>query len=74
MCSELSRRAASPSWACPGTRRNYHHAPEAFLALDGVETAAGFLVMEVEVHEPGLFFGAAPEAASTFAEAIIRRL
>jgi hypothetical protein len=45
-----------------------------YARVDGVETGDGFLVMEVEVHEPGLFFPAAPEAALAFAEAIIRRL
>ena len=45
-----------------------------YARVDGVETGDGFLVMEVEVHEPGLFFPAAPEAAEAFAEAIIRRL
>ena len=45
-----------------------------YARVDGVETGDGFLVMEVEVHEPGLFFPAAPEAAQAFAEAIIRRL
>lgn len=45
-----------------------------YARVDGVETGDGFLIMEVEVHEPGLFFPAAPEAAEAFAEAIIRRL
>jgi hypothetical protein len=36
-------------------------------------TPTGFLVMEVELHEPGLFFPLAPRAAEAFAEAIIRR-
>ena len=45
-----------------------------YARVDGVETANGFLVMEVEVHEPSLFFPMAPEAAQTFAGAIIRRL
>jgi hypothetical protein len=39
-----------------------------------VETDAGFLIMEVEVNEPGLFFTHAPAAARSFAEAIRRRL
>jgi hypothetical protein len=30
--------------------------------------------MEVELHEPGLFFEAAPAAAEAFATAIMRRL
>lgn len=45
-----------------------------YARVDGVETGGRFLVMEVEVHEPDLYFGAAPDAAEAFAEAIIRRL
>ena len=48
--------------------------PPLYVRVDGVETAHGFLVMEVEAHEPGLFFGLAPEAAEAFAEAIVRRV
>jgi glutathione synthase/RimK-type ligase-like ATP-grasp enzyme len=44
-----------------------------YARIDGVEAAGGFLVMEVEVHEPGLFFPLAPEAAVAFAEAILAR-
>jgi glutathione synthase/RimK-type ligase-like ATP-grasp enzyme len=45
-----------------------------YARIDGVETAEGFRVMEVEVNEPGLFFTHAPEAARRFAEALLRRL
>ena len=45
-----------------------------YARIDGVETEAGFLIMEVEVNEPGLFFTHAPAAAGTFGEAILRRL
>ena len=45
-----------------------------YARIDGVETEAGFLIMEVEVNEPGLFFTHAPAAAPIFAEAILRRL
>lgn len=45
-----------------------------YARIDGVETAAGFLIMEVEVNEPGLFFPYAPAAAERFAEAILRRV
>jgi glutathione synthase/RimK-type ligase-like ATP-grasp enzyme len=45
-----------------------------YARIDGVETAAGFLIMEVEVNEPGLFFPHAPAAAVRFAEALLRRL
>ena len=44
-----------------------------YARVDGVETAAGFTIMEVELHEPGLFFPLAPEAAEDFADAILRR-
>jgi glutathione synthase/RimK-type ligase-like ATP-grasp enzyme len=44
-----------------------------YARVDGVETAAGFTIMEVELHEPGLFFPLAPEAAGAFADAILRR-
>lgn len=44
-----------------------------YARIDGVETAAGFQIMEVEVNEPGLFFPYAPAAARRFAEALLRR-
>jgi len=48
--------------------------PPLYARIDGVETAAGFRIMEVEVNEPGLFFPHAPDAAVRFAEALLRRL
>ena len=45
-----------------------------YARLDCVEAETGVLVMEVEVHEPGLFFGVAPEGAVRLADAIVRRL
>lgn len=45
-----------------------------YARIDGVETRAGFQVMEVEVNEPGLFFTYAPPAAERFAEALLRAL
>jgi glutathione synthase/RimK-type ligase-like ATP-grasp enzyme len=45
-----------------------------YARIDGVDTADGFLLMEVEVHEPGLFFPMAPEAAELLAAAILRRI
>ena len=45
-----------------------------YARVDCVEAETGLLVMEVELHEPGLYFGAAPEAAQLFADAIARRL
>jgi hypothetical protein len=44
-----------------------------YARVDGVDTRSGFVVMELEVHEPSLYFGAAPEAALVFADAILRR-
>jgi glutathione synthase/RimK-type ligase-like ATP-grasp enzyme len=71
-----SRRADPPASVAAAARRAIERVPlqPLYARVDGVETAAGFLVMELEVHEPSLFFGAAPEAATAFAEAIIRRL
>jgi glutathione synthase/RimK-type ligase-like ATP-grasp enzyme len=48
--------------------------PSLYARIDGVETAAGFQIMEVEVNEPGLFFPHAPAAAARFAGALLRRL
>jgi glutathione synthase/RimK-type ligase-like ATP-grasp enzyme len=48
--------------------------PPLYARIDGVEAAAGFQIMEVEVNEPGLFFPHAPDAAVRFAEALLRRL
>ena len=45
-----------------------------YARIDGVDTAAGFQVMEVEVNEPALFFDLAPAAAEALAAAILRRL
>jgi glutathione synthase/RimK-type ligase-like ATP-grasp enzyme len=47
--------------------------PPLYARVDGIETARGFVVMEVEAHEPGLYFPLAPEAAGVFADAILRR-
>ncbi len=47
--------------------------PPLYARIDGVETAAGFQIMEVEVNEPGLFFPHAPAAAARFADALLRR-
>jgi len=71
-----SRRAEPPPVVFAAARRAIDQVPAKplYARVDGVETSAGFLVMEVELHEPGLFFGAAPEAARIFAEAIIRHL
>ena len=49
--------------------------PPLYARIDGVETSGGFLIMEVDVNEPGLFFTHAPAAAAaSLAEALLRRL
>lgn len=48
--------------------------PPLYARIDGVQTRGAFVVMEVEVNEPGLFFTQAPEAAERFAEALLSRL
>lgn len=48
--------------------------PPLYARVDGVETATGFQIMEVEVNEPGLFFPHAPAAADRFAEVLLRRV
>lgn len=48
-------------------------APPLYARIDGVETADGFQIMEVEVNEPGLFFPHAPAAAARLAEALLRQ-
>ncbi len=45
-----------------------------YARIDGVEAREGFVVMEVEVNEPGLFFTHAASAAVRFAEALLRRI
>jgi glutathione synthase/RimK-type ligase-like ATP-grasp enzyme len=45
-----------------------------YARIDGVQVGDDFLVMEVEVNEPGLFFTYAPGAAERFAEAVLPRL
>jgi glutathione synthase/RimK-type ligase-like ATP-grasp enzyme len=46
-----------------------------YARVDGIVVGDGFLVMEIEVHEPGLFLDRAPAvAAERFAEAILRRV
>ena len=71
-----TRAEPAPPGVADAARAALHALPAAPLhaRIDGVETAAGFLIMEVEVNEPGLFFTHAPAAAPVFAEAILRRL
>jgi len=71
-----SARGNPPQNVVEAGRRTLDALPIApfYARVDGVDTAEGFLVMELEVHEPGLYFGAVPEAALAFADAIMRRL
>lgn len=68
--------AAPPDGVLAAARAALAALPQAALyaRIDGVETAEGFQVMEVEVNEPGLFFTHAPPAAERLAEALLRAL
>jgi len=70
-----SAAAAPPDSALRAARRVLAAlpVPPLYARIDGVETARGFVLMEVEVNEPGLFFPLAPAAAERFAEAILAR-
>ena len=70
-----SAAAAPPPSAVAAARRVLAAlpAPALYARIDGVETARGFVLMEVEVNEPGLFFPLAPAAAERFADAILAR-
>ncbi|MGF1455403.1 MAG: RimK family alpha-L-glutamate ligase [Alphaproteobacteria bacterium] len=45
-------------------------ADPAYIRVDGVVTEQGFLVMELEMIEPELFFGFAPDSATLFADVL----
>jgi glutathione synthase/RimK-type ligase-like ATP-grasp enzyme len=45
-----------------------------YARIDGVLRAGRFLLMEIEVHEPGLGLNLAPGAGERFAEALLARL
>jgi glutathione synthase/RimK-type ligase-like ATP-grasp enzyme len=47
--------------------------PPLYARIDGVLRAGRFLLMEVEVHEPGLGLHLAPGAADRFADALLAR-
>ena len=68
--------AAAPAGVVAAGRRALAAlpAPPLYARIDAVDAAAGPLVMEAEVNEPGLFFTHAPAAAARFAEALLRRL
>lgn len=46
--------------------------PWRYARVDGVETADGFLLMELELIEPALYFSQQPEAAAAAARMIAR--
>jgi len=71
-----TRAEPAPAGVADAARAALRALPAAplYARIDGVETEAGFLIMEVEVNEPGLFFTHAPAAAERFAAAIRRRL
>jgi hypothetical protein len=71
-----SARATPPPGVVDAGRRTLDALPIAplYARVDGVDTRSGFVVMELELHEPSLYFKAAPEAAAVFADAIVRRL
>jgi glutathione synthase/RimK-type ligase-like ATP-grasp enzyme len=64
--SDMKEVAARALAAAPG--------PWLYGRADGVRTERGFLLSELELLEPGLFLANAPEAATSFAEAILTRL
>ena len=44
--------------------------PWLYARVDGIETQGGFLLMELEMLEPSLFFTLVPESADAFAAAV----
>ena len=48
--------------------------PWLYARVDGVETSKGFLLMELEMLEPLLFFELEPGAPARFAEVMVARL
>jgi glutathione synthase/RimK-type ligase-like ATP-grasp enzyme len=72
----VSATAPAPERALAAARRIFARlpAPALYARIDGVETRDGFLLMEVEVNEPGLFLNLAPDAAERLAEAVVLRL
>src|SRR5262249_45788198 len=49
-------------------------APALYARVDGVANDTGFMLMEVEVNEPGLGMDLVPGAADRFADALLARL
>ncbi len=50
------------------------HADPAYARVDGVVVGGHFMLMELEMIEPHLFFAHRPAAAERFAEGLVRRL
>lgn len=48
-------------------------APWLYARVDGIETGAGFVLLELEMLEPALFLSHATSAAARFADAIVSR-
>lgn len=46
--------------------------PWLYVRVDGIETAAGYLLLELEMLEPSLFLAQNPAAPARFADAIVR--
>jgi len=45
--------------------------PWLYARVDGIETAAGFLLLELEMLEPSLYFSHAPAGSARFADSVI---
>jgi hypothetical protein len=48
--------------------------PAVYARVDGVVRDGQFILMELEVNEPGLGLDLAPQSADRFADALLRRL
>jgi hypothetical protein len=48
--------------------------PWLYARVDGIETDAGFVLLELEMLEPSLFFAHTESGSERFAEAIIARM
>lgn len=65
-------RVLAAARACPGCA--LPDAPLTYARVDGVETAEGFLLMELELLEPNLFLAWHPEAPERLAAAVAAAL
>ena len=46
--------------------------PWLYVRVDGIETANGYVLLELEMLEPSLFLAQNPDAPARFADAIVR--